>query len=106
MAGSRALLIALGCLLAACSIPEGEYFRRVPRPDPGHFTYCQNGEPEYIDPALATSTTDIKLAYELFDGLVTFDPDAHPLPSLATSWEISPDQKTFTFHLRDDARWS
>src|SRR6185295_4241334 len=29
-----------------------------------------------------------------------------PEPSLAERWEVSPDLRVFTFHLRHDARWS
>ncbi len=102
-----ALLAAVAALTsAACSIPEGEYFGRVPDPDPTHFTWCNTGEPEFLDPAMASSTGDVRIVYELFDGLTTFDPQALPAPSLATRWEISPDLRRFTFHLRDDARWS
>lgn len=33
------------------------------------------------------------------NGLVDFDQDRKIIPSLATSWDISDDQKTYTFHL-------
>ena len=32
--------------------------------------------------------------------------DLHPIPGGAESWDISPDQKIYTFHLRKNARWS
>ena len=32
--------------------------------------------------------------------------DMSPIPELATSWERSPDGLTWTFHLRDDMKWS
>jgi peptide/nickel transport system substrate-binding protein len=32
--------------------------------------------------------------------------DMSPIPELATSWERSPDGLTWTFHLRDDVKWS
>jgi oligopeptide transport system substrate-binding protein len=99
-------LVAAGLALAGCGLPEGEYFGRVPEPDPTHLRYCNSGEPEYLDPALASSTTDMKPIYAMFDGLTDFDPDGLPMPSVATRWDIAPDQRTFTFHLRDDARWS
>jgi oligopeptide transport system substrate-binding protein len=104
MGAPRVIWVAL--LTAACSLPDGEYFGKVGDPDPKHFTWCNSGEPEYLDPALSTSTTDIPIVYELFDGLTTYDPLGLPRPSLAKSWESSDDLRTFTFHLRDDARWS
>ncbi len=32
--------------------------------------------------------------------------DMSPIPEVATSWERSPDGLTWTFHLRDDIKWS
>ena len=32
--------------------------------------------------------------------------DGSNVPGVAASWETSADGKTWTFHLRDDARWS
>jgi oligopeptide transport system substrate-binding protein len=93
-------------LLAACGLPDGEYFGRVAEPDPEHLTFCNSGEPEYLDPAMATGTTDINPIDAMFDGLTDHDMNGFPEPSAATSWEIAPDQRRFTFHLRPDARWS
>jgi len=41
----------------------------------------------------------------VFEGLVTFDANNQVVPQLALSWEIGPDGKTYTFHLRKDARF-
>ncbi|MDQ8728183.1 ABC transporter substrate-binding protein [Bradyrhizobium sp. LHD-71] len=38
----------------------------------------------------------------IYDGLVVLRPDQSVGPWLATSWEISPDQKNYTFKLRTD----
>jgi len=41
-----------------------------------------------------------------YDLLVNYDPDTlQPIPGLAESWETSADGKTWTFHLRKDAKW-
>ena len=38
---------------------------------------------------------------------MTEDPqDLHPIPGVASKWEISPDRMTYTFFLRSEARWS
>ena len=42
----------------------------------------------------------------LFDCLVYQDEEGNISPWLARSWEISPDGKTYTFHLRDDVTFS
>jgi oligopeptide transport system substrate-binding protein len=100
-------LLALSVALAACSIPPDRYFGKVKaHPDPTHFTWCNSGEPESIDPALGTSTTDNKVMNELYDGLTIHDPEGHPSPSVAERWDLSPALRRFAFHLRADARWS
>jgi peptide/nickel transport system substrate-binding protein len=35
----------------------------------------------------------------LYDPIVGVDPDVQPVPAAAKSWEVSPDGKTYTFHL-------
>src|SRR5690606_31940842 len=42
----------------------------------------------------------------LFEGLVAEAPNGDLIPGVAESWEISEDGKTYTFHLRANARWS
>ena len=60
-----------------------------------------------LDPHLATTLADTNVLMSLFEGLVAEDPvDLHPVPGVASRWDIAPDQLTYTFHLRADARWS
>ncbi len=106
---SLVALLLIGCGLASCSLPEGDYFGEVASsPDPSHLRWCNSGEPEYVDPALVTSTTGTPLTRLMFAGLAEYGLDASgtPEPSIATSWDISADQRRFTFHLRRDALWS
>lgn len=60
-----------------------------------------------IDPQLGTGTAEQAVTSGLFEGLVTEDPrDLHPVPGVASRWDISPDKLAYTFFLRPDARWS
>ncbi|RFC44115.1 MAG: oligopeptide transport system substrate-binding protein [Verrucomicrobia bacterium] len=60
-----------------------------------------------LDPQLAANIAEGDIASALFEGLVVEDPvDLHPVPGVAESWETSPDQLTYLFHLRSTARWS
>ncbi|MEZ5275292.1 MAG: peptide ABC transporter substrate-binding protein [Opitutaceae bacterium] len=60
-----------------------------------------------IDPHAVTGKTEHNVITALTEGLVSEDPiDLHPVPGVATHWEVSPDGLTYTFHLRDNARWS
>ncbi len=59
-----------------------------------------------IDPALISDTTSGRVAYDLFEGLMAEDQNNNPVPGVAKSWDISSNGLVYTFHLRDDARWS
>ena len=39
------------------------------------------------------------VASKIYQGLLTYAFDLKPLPSLADSWEVSPDGRTYTFKL-------
>jgi len=52
-----------------------------------------------------TDATQDDLAM-MYDGLINQDENFKVVPWLAQSWTISPDGKTYTFHLRHDAKWS
>ena len=63
-------------------------------------------EPPTADPALATDTTSVFVCEQLFLGLTDFDDEtSEVIPELATSWDVSEDGLTYTFHMRDDAVW-
>src|ERR1035441_9759909 len=65
------------------------------------------GEPSTLDPAVGIGTIEHNMLLALFEGLITVDPkDLSPRPGAAESWEISPDGKVYTFHLRKNGRWS
>ena len=64
-------------------------------------------EAQDLDPHLVNSVASLNIISALLEGLVSEDPhDLHPVPGIAERWEISPDGKTYTFHLRQDAKWS
>ncbi|MGH8206777.1 MAG: peptide ABC transporter substrate-binding protein, partial [Steroidobacteraceae bacterium] len=62
--------------------------------------------PKSLDPQLADDIPSMRVLVDLFEGLVCFGPDGTPRPGVASSWQITPDGLTWTFHLRGDARWS
>ena len=47
---------------------------------------------------------DLQIA--LFDGLVSMDEKGKIVPGLASSWSVSKDKLSYTFKIREDARWS
>lgn len=49
-----------------------------------------------------TNSDSIALFYNILDGLVEFDRFGEMIPCIAEKWEVSDDELTYTFHLRDD----
>ncbi|MFZ2349353.1 MAG: peptide ABC transporter substrate-binding protein [Candidatus Bipolaricaulis anaerobius] len=63
-------------------------------------------EPPSADPAVSTDTTSIEIIEHMFLGLVDLDEvTMAPVPELATSWDVSEDGLTWTYHLRNDVYW-
>ena len=59
-----------------------------------------------LDPQIATDATSITYIENLFVALTNYDLEtAEVVPEAATSWEISEDGLTYTFHLRTDIPW-
>ncbi|WP_099159707.1 peptide ABC transporter substrate-binding protein [Virgibacillus ndiopensis] len=63
-------------------------------------------EPPAIDPALATDTTSGWILDHIFEGLYTRDKEGNPVLGVAKDVKVSEDGKTYTFTLREDAKWS
>lgn len=64
-------------------------------------------EPTDLDPHVINSLQDFNIVLALFEGLTSYHPqDVSAVPGAATHWEASDDAQTWTFHLREDAKWS
>jgi len=62
-------------------------------------------EPTSLDAHVVTST-DVYIIWNMYEPLVALQRDTVKFePKLATSWEISPDQKTYTFKLRKGVKF-
>jgi peptide/nickel transport system substrate-binding protein len=100
------LVIALCCLVAALAAGC-----EVRRPASNHarqqILYTSVGaDPQTFNPILVTDAVSAELLGDVFESLIRVDPvTTLPEPGIAEKWEISPDQKTITFHLRHDVRW-
>jgi dipeptide transport system substrate-binding protein len=68
--------------------------------------FCSEGSPAFFDPAQSNTGTDIDVQTALFNGLVDTERGTqNRVPGLATSWDISPDGLTYTFHLRPGVKF-
>ncbi len=61
-------------------------------------------DPGQFNPGITTGANVHAVADSMFNGLVGLDENLDPIPDLATSWDISEDGKTVTFHLAE-ANW-
>jgi peptide/nickel transport system substrate-binding protein len=102
-------------LLAACNQrPQGHAL-----PEPARVAECQPGtlggqvvlgvpgNPRTFNPVLDVDGASDAVIRLLFSSLVAINFDTQqPEPALAESWSVAPDQKTWTFKLRKNLRWS
>lgn len=61
---------------------------------------------ESLDPQIGQDGTSFEVIADFTDGLMQMDAEGAPIPAIAESYELSEDGLTYTFHLRDDAKWS
>ena len=62
-------------------------------------------EPPTLASYLSTSGPIGQVAAKVYDGLLEYDLDLKPQPSLAESWDVSPDGRTITFKLRQGVKF-
>ncbi len=68
--------------------------------------FCSEGNPESLNPQIATTTTGINVGRPFFNNLVEFPPGStEPVPALAESWTISDDGLEYVFHLRHGVKF-
>jgi oligopeptide transport system substrate-binding protein len=78
----------------------------LPPAEPVSFQYSFDNEPPGIDPGISQGSVQSTIYAALYEGLVSVDENGNIIPAAATSWDISEDGLTYTFHLRDGLKWS
>src|SRR3569833_3649846 len=104
----RRFIRGLGAMAALSAVPGCGHETPVDVGDAEQIINIGNGsEPQDLDPHLITGQTEHYVVMSLMEGFVTEDPtDLHPIPGAAESWDVSPDLKVYTFHLRKNGKWS
>lgn len=105
LASTAALLIATGGIALAdghATHPE----TGVALASDQSFTYSILDDFPSIDPSLVEDVEGAAVARDLFEGLMTENASGNVEPGVATSYEVSEDGLTYTFTLRDNAKWS
>lgn len=82
-------------VLSACSSGQNDKDKKV-------FTINLDQNVTSLDPAFARNQNAIWMINQIFNGLVQVDSALNTIPCIAKSWDLSADQLTYTFHLRDD----
>ncbi|NOY98700.1 MAG: peptide ABC transporter substrate-binding protein [Chloroflexi bacterium] len=119
-----AVMIIGSMILAACApaatpetpaepaAPEATEAPAEPAPEPtapaGPVTFYGYSTTDIptLDPQLGEDVVSINYIENLFVNLTNYDLDtAEVVPEAATSWEVSDDGMTYTFHLRTDIPW-
>lgn len=59
-----------------------------------------------MDVTKATDGESMNVMRNVFEGLYVLGEGNKPVPGVAKSYDVSEDKKTYTFHLRKDAKWS
>ncbi|MBQ7267107.1 MAG: peptide ABC transporter substrate-binding protein, partial [Synergistaceae bacterium] len=78
----------------------------VSEADVKEITYNLGVDPKTLDPAVNHALDGAIVDSNIFEGLLRYDIEGKPEPGCASSWDVSPDGLTWTFHLRENLKWS
>ncbi|MEZ5302984.1 MAG: ABC transporter substrate-binding protein [Verrucomicrobiales bacterium] len=100
--------LAAAALLAACGPKDPSDIDAAEGVEQGILILGNGSEPEGLDVHLVTGVPENNILSSLVEGLISYHPtdDNEPFPGVAERWEPNDDFSTWTFHLREDARWS
>jgi oligopeptide transport system substrate-binding protein len=102
----RRLTAAAGLLLAALTLIVLTTTVVPPTAAGGRPLRYLAGPAGTLDPAFISSASDVQLHLQLYAGLTRIAEDGSVYPSLAESWTLADDGRTYTFRLRDDLAFS
>lgn len=94
---SKLFFLSLLVVFFSCSDKKAEKYS-----DKTIFRYNESAGITSLDPAFSRDQANIWAVNQVFNGLVQMSDKMEVEPCIAKNWEISPDGKTYTFHLRDD----
>jgi peptide/nickel transport system substrate-binding protein len=99
---------ALGLTVAASPVLMPRMAEAAVPKKGGHFVQAQTGgsTTDTLDPATHTSSWNINVELQLRDTLTEINHKLEPIPSLAESWESTPDAKKWIFNLRKGVEFS
>ena len=88
------LTVLFGTIISTTSVAQMIYHRG------------NTADPETLDHHKTSSVYEANIINDLYEGLVAYDAQARIVPGVAKSWVVSDDGLSYTFMLRDNAKWS
>jgi peptide/nickel transport system substrate-binding protein/oligopeptide transport system substrate-binding protein len=105
-----AALLVLALASPSCRPPQQEpgatpapvaHDARTMPPSDGYLRYRLREDPPELDPGAASDVVSAAVLLNVFEGLVSFDPETLiPQPAVAESWTISDDGRVYDFKVR------
>ena len=97
---TRKLAVGLTFLMVVVGVASAQDASSPPAPGgAGQLVVATSTSAPTLDPELNQSQIAMELTLHVFDSLVTYDENYKIIPDLATSWDVSSDGTTYTFHL-------
>jgi peptide/nickel transport system substrate-binding protein len=108
--GERKIVKIFTAIILICLFALGivAYFKNTKEAPAfgGEYTEGLIGSPRYLNPLLAqTNDADLDLASLIFSGLFKHNQNLETIPDIASSYEISSDNKVYTIYLRKNVKW-
>ena len=104
-----AIALAVPAILAGCGGNAATEPGKSDKPTADvaqEIVFNAKSEPPDLNLLTTTDTTSFWIIDHMFDGLYWKDKNGEPVLSIAKDAKVSEDGKTYTFTLRDDAKWS
>ena len=106
MSKLRAFVYVVLFVAAAFVVWHYQALEDIAEPDTAVLHRGLPSDPESVDPQKARSTQAGDILRDIGEGLLGYSPTGEVVPGAAESWSISEDGLTYTFVIREDARWS
>ncbi|MGX6441752.1 peptide ABC transporter substrate-binding protein [Neobacillus sp. K501] len=111
--GAMFVTVMLLFALAACTATKDSGSEPKDKGDEGSkektekVLYLNNSvEPTSFDPPIGFDAVSWNALNNLMEGLTRLDDTHEPKAATAKDWDVSEDGKTYTFHIREEAKWS
>ena len=102
---SVVLLLTMSLFSTVAGVSQAAESSKTVRPKGGVLNYGEYGRPATLDPITSNEMISMRINELIFNGLVGINERQDVVPELALSWEVSPDNRIYTFKLRKDVTW-